>query len=167
MDSEFLRAVAAGDLPKVQRLLREGVGSVTEVDDHGHTALWLAVLFYQWPTAQWLLEYGGADPSTTWDMFGIKFNDLDDNAAVIAILRVMLLRGDPTASFSSRFSPETARLIQEGTQLRTRLPAYLVQRRALLDEHCPLIAPLRALVSGYEVPTTTEELWDTGLGAAP
>jgi hypothetical protein len=58
-------------------------------------------------------------------------------------------------------------MLQEGGRLRARLPAYLVQRRALLDEHCPLIAPLRALVHGYEEPTTTEELWATGLGADP
>jgi hypothetical protein len=36
-----------------------------------------------------------------------------------------------------------------------------------LDAHCPLITPLLALVSGYEMPTTTDELWATGLGAAP
>jgi hypothetical protein len=34
-----------------------------------------------------------------------------------------------------------------------------------LDAHCPLIPPLRALVHGYEEPTTTDELWATGLGA--
>ena len=83
------------------------------------------------------------------------------------MLRVMLLREEPPdpANFDSSFSLCTARLVQEASQLRARLPAYLVQRRALLDEHCPLIAPLRALVSGYEVPTT-EELWATGLGTA-
>jgi hypothetical protein len=32
-----------------------------------------------------------------------------------------------------------------------------------LDAHCPLLAPLRDLVHGYEEPTTTDELWATGL----
>jgi hypothetical protein len=77
----------------------------------------------------------------------------------------MLLHGDPPADYASGMKGE--RLVEEGRRLRARIPAYLVQRRALLDEHCPLIAPLRAVVSGNEEPTTTEELWATGLGAAP
>jgi hypothetical protein len=54
-------------------------------------------------------------------------------------------------------------MVKEGMRLRAGFPAYLTQRRALLDEHCPLIAPLRALISEYEVPTTTEKLWAAGL----
>jgi hypothetical protein len=38
-------------------------------------------------------------------------------------------------------------------------------RRARIDEHCPLLPPLRAIVLSYETPTTTDELWATGLGA--
>jgi hypothetical protein len=45
-----------------------------------------------------------------------------------------------------------------------RLQAGLAQQRALLDEHCPLIAPLRALIHGDDEPMTSEELWATGLG---
>jgi hypothetical protein len=56
-------------------------------------------------------------------------------------------------------------VVQEGARVRARLPAYLAQRRALLDAHCPLIAPLQDLVHGYEMPPTTDELWPTGLGA--
>jgi hypothetical protein len=53
-------------------------------------------------------------------------------------------------------------------RLRAALPAYLTQRQTLLDTHCPLIAPLLAMVRGYDPePTTTEELWAKGLGAAP
>jgi hypothetical protein len=47
--------------------------------------------------------------------------------------------------------------------LRVRLPAYLVQRRVLLDEHCPLLTPLRGLVYGYEEPTTVEDIWASGI----
>jgi hypothetical protein len=51
-------------------------------------------------------------------------------------------------------------VVKEGARLR----AYLARRRALLDAHCPLLAPLLALVHGYDVePTTTEELWATML----
>jgi hypothetical protein len=63
--------------------------------------------------------------------------------------------------------PVRTRLVQEGAWLRARLSAYLAQRRALLDAHCPLLAPLRAIVIGYQEPTTTEELWATGLGEDP
>jgi hypothetical protein len=56
-------------------------------------------------------------------------------------------------------------VVEEGAWLRAALPAYLARRRALLDDHCPLIAPLLALVRGYDPePTTTEA---TGLGVAP
>jgi hypothetical protein len=53
---------------------------------------------------------------------------------------------------------------KDGVRLRARLPAYLAQRRALLDAHCPLLPPLQDLVHGYEEPTTTDEIWATGLG---
>jgi hypothetical protein len=37
-----------------------------------------------------------------------------------------------------------------------------------LDAYCPLILPLLALIRGYDPePTTTGELWATGLGVAP
>jgi hypothetical protein len=55
--------------------------------------------------------------------------------------------------------------VEEGARLRARLPAYLLRRQALLNAHCPLIAPLRTIINGYETPTTNDELWDTGLGA--
>jgi hypothetical protein len=58
-------------------------------------------------------------------------------------------------------------VVEEGAQLLARLPAYLARQRALLVEHTSLITPLCALVSSYEGPTTTEELWATGLGMLP
>jgi hypothetical protein len=79
----------------------------------------------------------------------------------------MVLRDAPPPALVALLSPEPARVVQDGARLRARLLAYLVQRRALLDEHCLLIAPLCAVVSGYEEPTTTEEPWATGLGNAP
>jgi hypothetical protein len=159
-----LLAAIQGDLPKVQKLLREGAA-----EEDFHTALWLAIRFYKFQTAQWLLEYGGANIYITdYDLCDSELLAplCDDTAASIALLRVMLLRSD-CPNFPSGCWPKTAQLVEEGTQLRARLPAYLVERRALLDAHCPLLPPLVALVSGYEEPTTTDELWATGLGAAP
>jgi hypothetical protein len=37
-----------------------------------------------------------------------------------------------------------------------------VQRRAFINEICPLIALLLALVQGHDVPLTTKETWATG-----
>jgi hypothetical protein len=130
-----------------------------------------------------LLEHGGAsiadvdnDGSTFWDPLedSLVKDDEDHDAwwpvynatAVTALLRVMVLRTAPPAQLTARLAPEHARLAQEGARLRSMLPAYLAQRWVLLDAHCPLIAPLQDLVHGYEMPTTTEELWATGLGEA-
>jgi hypothetical protein len=87
--------------------------------------------------------------------------------AVFAMLRVMVLHGGPPDPelFIKDLAPPLQQIVRDGARLRARLPAYLVQRRALIDAHCPLLPPLRDLVHGYEVPTTTDELWATGLGA--
>jgi hypothetical protein len=90
-----------------------------------------------------------------------------DTAALTCILRVLVLRGALPPTLVALLSPEPARVVQEGAQLRARLPAYLVRRWDLLDAHCPLLLPsLRALAHGYMELTTTEELWATGLGTA-
>jgi hypothetical protein len=88
-----------------------------------------------------------------------------DIMTLTAMLRVMVLHGGPPESLTNDLAPPFQQIVQGGARLRARLPAYLVQRRALLDAHCPLLPPLRDLVHGYEEPTTTDELWATGLGA--
>jgi hypothetical protein len=88
------------------------------------------------------------------------------NAAnVTTMLRTIVLYGGPPESLTVYLAPSLRQIVQEGVRLRERLPAYLTQRRALVDAHCPLLPPLQALVHGYEEPTTTDELWATGLGA--
>jgi hypothetical protein len=84
-----------------------------------------------------------------------------------SLLRVMLLQKSPPKWMILAPGSPLLQVVQEGVRLRAGLPAYLAQRRALLDVHCLLIAPLRALVRDYQVPTTTEELWATGLGMDP
>jgi hypothetical protein len=91
----------------------------------------------------------------------------DEEAPTTLLLRAMLLKIAPPIYLVAEFGSWNKRLVEEGARLRARLPAYLVQRRALLDAHCPLLAPLRAIVTGYQEPTTTEELWATGIGTAP
>jgi hypothetical protein len=72
-----------------------------------------------------------------------------------------VLWGTPPPELVARLSPEHVRVVRQGEQRRAeRLVAYVARRQALLDAHCSLIAPLMAVVHGYEVPiTTVEELW--------
>jgi hypothetical protein len=100
-----------------------------------------------------------------------------DDATVTAILRVFCLtdaRPPHDGDFwhphpgapprSNLLDSRIAKVFREWFRIKDRLPAYLDQRRALIDVHCPLISPLRALTYDYDKPTTTEELWATGLG---
>ena len=177
---EFWTAVARNDLPKVQRMLRDGRASITDMDEGGYTALLTSIVFGHFSMALWLIEHGGASIAamtkkgkSAWDFLGSAW-DLsrcigfsEDKARLTAMLRVMVLQGGPPNSLTADLTPELQQIVQDGARLRARLPAYLARRRALLDANCPLLPPLRALVHGYEVPTTTEELWATGLGADP
>jgi hypothetical protein len=115
-----------------------------------------------------LLRVHIVDPGSNYDDDGEHLNFPDrDAAATTALLRVMVLRSDPPPMLENELSAVDARVVQEGARLRARLQVYLARRQALLEEHCPLIGPLRAMVHGYEVPTTTEDFWATGLGADP
>jgi hypothetical protein len=129
-------------------------------------------------TMQYLLEDADANigairrGDTVWDFMTYhvqRGNRMkSDPAALIALMRVIVLRGAPPPALVALFLPEIACVVQEGARLRAQLPAYLVQRRALLDAHCPaLLPPLRALIHAYMELATTEEVWATGLGAAP
>jgi hypothetical protein len=81
------------------------------------------------------------------------------------MLRVMVLYGGSPESLAREVAPPFQRIVHDGARLRAQLPAYFVRRCALLEAHCPLLPPLLALVHGYDAPTTTDELWATGLGA--
>jgi hypothetical protein len=85
-------------------------------------------------------------------------------SALVSILRIMVLHGGPPKLLAANLTPPFRQIVQDGARLLARLPAYLAQRRALLDAHCPLLPPLQDLMHGYEVPTTTDDLWSTGLG---
>jgi hypothetical protein len=186
----LILAAQSGHLETVVWLLKEGGSHIGEANCHGCTAMLNAAHFGRLETVTWLLEHGGANikdktksGTMVWYMLRPHLTNVaddtdedddddvqraDDNhaTAVITLLRVMLLQDAFPWWLTAQLSPEHAEVVQEGARLRVRLPAYLTQRRALLDAHYPLIAPLQDLVHGYEVPTTTDELWATGLGAA-
>jgi hypothetical protein len=133
----------------------------------------------------WLLEHAGSDITdvnnnvviegktnngrSVWDLLrtaGLMIGWLHDAATVTALLRVMVLREDCPTELKVALSSEHRQVVEVGARLRVVVPAYLARRRALMDSHCPLLAPLQALVHRYEEPTT-DELWATGLGANP
>jgi hypothetical protein len=126
---------------------------------------------------QWLLEHGGAsiEEATTvgrtfWDHLQDHLKlGLGELKSLSQFLRVALARGVPPPELYFLAKVDVgiviARLLRGGLRLRALLPSFLRQRQALLAEHTPLIGPLRALISDYVEPTTTEELWATGLGA--
>jgi hypothetical protein len=178
------QAAVHGEILIVEWLLAEGWANISDVDHLGYTVLLHAA---KRPASdqnlvlvQWLLEHGGAkitdttaDGKTVWDLLltkipvGFARSWLGADQQLAALLRFMVLRGAPPADFVMQISPQHSRVVEEGAQLRAGLPAYLAQRRALLAEHTPLITTLWAIVSSYEEPTTTDELWATGLGALP
>jgi hypothetical protein len=174
--SALMLASLMGRIAIVAWLLTEGRAGISEVNGEGFTAfLCAATDIATFTTFQWLLEHGGADVTdttldgrTVWDLLWASFVGSAKRPAhldmLTNMLRVMALRSSPPVDLVVHMSLEHSLILKEGARLRAELPAYLAQQRALLAEHTSLIAPLRALVSSYEEPTTTEELWDTGLG---
>jgi ankyrin repeat protein len=165
------------ELAVVQCLVELGA-SVNLADSSNFTALHASAELGRYSTMEFLLEHAGAnldavtiDGATLWDLLGgylRRHVHLGAIESLTSLLRVMVLRGVPPDTLATLLSPENARVVYDGARLRAQLPAFLVVRRALLDENCPvLLSPLRALVHGYMELTTTEELWATGLGAAP
>jgi hypothetical protein len=100
-----------------------------------------------------------------WDLLTNHFQHVkdgrgrDQSVSLAALMRVLVLRGDPPPALVALLSSLPASVVQEGARLRAQLPAYLVRQRALLDVNCPVLLPLlQALVHGYMEPCTTEEL---------
>jgi hypothetical protein len=165
--------------PTMIWLLEEGGARITERDHGGYSALHMAASNGNLTACQWLLEHGGADIAevtctgkTVWSMIvnllHLSSWHVFEEAELPALLRVLVVRGAPPADFVAKLGPQHAQVFEEGARLRTALSVYLVRWRAIMDAHCPLIAPLLALVHDDDPkPTTTEELWATGLGTLP
>lgn len=188
----LLRACLYNHQPIVKWLLEEGGASIKQSTNLGNTALLLAIESGHHAMATWLLEHGGSsameltnDGCSVWNLIRGNLDvvevdtDLDtvtnmhcgrpenDSTALTTLLRVMVLRRSPPPELVAEMSSVHKQLMREGIRLRQRLPFYLARRRALVEEHCPLLEPLRALVLGYQEPATTEELWATGLQETP
>jgi hypothetical protein len=153
--------------PLVQWLLEYGGAQLTDSDNEG-TSVWSVRVYHSLPHMLKHTyekgddgEYVSINGEYVPDEYTVHNGDI---VTLTAMLRVIVLHGDPPDSLTNDLAPPFQQIVQDGARLRARLPAYLAQRRALLDAHCPLLPPLRDLVHGYEEPTT-DELWATGLGA--
>ena len=170
-------AACCGSEATVEWLVGQGGSQIDEMDNAGNSALLRAAGGGQLKMVQWLVEQGGSKieqvnhaGTTIWDLLSKYLvdsaNDLEDAdvrvnpATVTALLRVMLLRGAPPDSLTAQMAPEHVRVVEDGACLR----AYLARRQAIMDAHCPLLAPLQALVHGYEA-LTVDELWAMDFGA--
>jgi hypothetical protein len=162
----LLRAAMNFKPELIQWLLEYGAARITDTDNRG-ASVWTGGWNFCLPAK--LIDAYETDAFTK-DGKG-EFVSIDgqfvpngDTVAIVSMLRVMVLHGGPPEALIVKLAPPLQRIVHDGARLRARLPAYLVQRRALLDAHCPLLPPLLDLVLGYEEPTTTDELWATGLG---
>jgi hypothetical protein len=171
MSNELLAAIGSDDLPTIVNALVQWLiserGASVGVNTSGYRVLGLAQgthadVHMRLP----LLPHRGDEGSSdwVWRLLNICVDDPSiDEAAVNAVLRVLVMRTFPCPVFARE---SLQRMHTQVVQEWARLQAGLAQRRALLDEHCLLIPPLRALIHGYNEPTTSEELWATGLGDA-
>jgi hypothetical protein len=161
----------------VQWLLEYGDAEITDTDNKGET-VWTGDGEYGLPTMlRGAYTRGDDDKYVCIDGEFVSIEDkisidgrcvLDGDKVVAELtemLRVMVLHGGPPELLARDLAPPFQQIVRDGALLRAKLPAYLVRRRDLLDAHSPLLPPLRDLVHGYEKPTTTNELWATGLGA--
>jgi hypothetical protein len=78
------------------------------------------------------------------------------------LIKMITLLFDALADASDGIPSQNVEIIEEGRQLRARLPAYLEQRSALLVTHCPLPAVLQEVVAAYAEPTRAD-VWDSRL----
>jgi hypothetical protein len=169
MSSELLAAARRDDLPTIADALMQWVlrgYSIMEIIP-GHQHVLHATTGTSPPAVPLPLYMSGPAEDTLkdkiWQLLDHCLYDArtcTDDATVTAVLRVLVMRDIPCPVFARK---SLQRVHADVGQEWVRLQVGLAQRRALLDEHCPLIAPLRALIHGYNVPTTTEEFWATGL----
>jgi hypothetical protein len=168
MSSALLAAARSNDLPTIENALVQWLiserGAWIIVDVSGYRALRFAgnaAGFYvaNAPGAvdfclPLLPEQGDEGLNRTcrvWHLLKLcVYHPPIDDETFNAVLRVLVVKNiSRPAPTRESLQGMHAKVIQEWVRLQARLPAYLAQRRALLNEHCLLIAPLRVLIHGY------------------
>jgi hypothetical protein len=127
----LIMAASAGHLAVVRCLVECGA-EVGAVDTDGNTALLKSARFGQCGTTQYLLEGAGAniddannDGHTLWTILIVHLAQVaygdevePDPLTLTGLLRVLVLRGALPPALVALLSPEPARVVQEGAQLR-------------------------------------------------
>jgi hypothetical protein len=145
---------ASTDHPALVRCLVDLGAEVGKVDNFGDTAFLASARDRHYSTMRYLLEEAGASMEDVnkgghkvWSLLILHLENVargyeveTDPLALPGLLRVLVLRGAPLPALVALLSPEPARLVQEGAQLRARLPAYIAHRRTYLDLRCPRIS---------------------------
>jgi hypothetical protein len=119
--SALILAAGFGTLETVRWLLQEGGSSIREVNHSGFIAMLNAADCDMYQTTTWLLGHGGVD----------ILDVTNDGKTVWAILKTFLVEAeDPVDAMFDAWRRSTRVWCM---RLRAQLPAYLVQRQALLD----------------------------------
>ena len=87
-----------------------------------------------------------------------------DREGMTGLLQVLLVKGPLAPHYLASVLPYHQRLVDEGEELRRRLPAYYENRVAALASTSQLPADLVAIVLCFEGPLSAAHLWATGLG---
>ena len=81
----------------------------------------------------------------------------------------MLVRGDPPDDFADNLRSlgliDIAELVCDGVRLRKHIPRHIEERFNIVEAYTQFEPYLCYIVQGYEMPTTTDEIWATGLWA--
>jgi hypothetical protein len=129
----------------VQWLLEHGGAQITDSNQDGDTVWTVDGPYVMQKKLKRAYTEGDDGEYVTIDG---EYVPTEETVALPAMLRAMLLHGGPPTSLTKDLAPPLQLIVQDGARLRARLPAYLTQRWALLDAHCPLLPPLQDLVRG-------------------
>jgi hypothetical protein len=101
--------------------------------------------------------------NSAWSLL-TKTSVMFDRDGLTGLLQVLLVKGALAPHYLALVLPYHQRLVEEGEELRKRLPAYYDDRVAALAITSQLPADLVAIVVRLEGPPTAAHLWATGLG---
>jgi hypothetical protein len=151
----LLLSIVGGHLSAAEYLCcKWGASPATSRTSVGGT-VWTELQPHCLPTSVQVCEPNEVEP--TWRVVATA-----PNPEVVSLLKVLVMYEDPPSLLLAQYVPHYAELCARGSIMRTQLPSYLEQQRAVLAAHCPMVAVVQDIVRGYAV-TTTEDMWAYGL----
>jgi hypothetical protein len=161
--------MVANSVVTVRRLIFLGA-DVGIVSSAGNTVLHSHASNGGFGIVKYLVEEMGAsmdsvdgNSNSAWSLL-TKTSVMFDRDGLTGLLQVLLVKGALAPHYLALVLPYHQRLVEEGEELRKRLPAYYDDRVAALAITSQLPADLVAIVVRLEGPPTAAHLWATGLG---